>query len=1150
MKKIGSIAPDGERYTVLKKAIFIMKITFIILITTTFSLFATGTYSQTAKVSLHLNQVSIKQALKEIEKSSEFYFLYNDNLVNVDKIIDIEADDQQISKILGQIFDDSEIKYEVYDRQIVISPVNMPLPQEAKRTISGKVTDQSGGSLPGVSVAVKGTTMGIITDAQGKYSLSNVPENAVLIFSFIGLKSQEVGVSNKSTLNIGMQEETVGVDEVVVIGYGTQKKSNLTAAVTQVSSEVLQNRPVKTVNEALDGYVAGLNVSNANGAPESNASLNIRGFTGFNSKGSPLILVDGVERVLADVNPSDVESISVLKDAAASAIYGSRAPFGVMLITTKSGKKGDKIKVNYSGNYQIGTPIGLPEWTDSWEFAEKINEKQRNSLLVPLFTDATIQKMKDFGSGKIDYWNEALPNGQWAAHYESFANNDWFKVLFKDQVPSQQHNLNFSGGSNSTTYYMGLGYNDANGIVRGSNDKKERYTTLLKVKTDVTDWLSLYLNMNYVKTNEVGANYRGGGRNYTDIMNNAASSFPNWADLSPNGSPYWLSSGPSLRGEGGLLTNDRNETTVTGGFDLKPIKELSIKGNYTWKNFGSHYNLNSFPIISINADGTTRNSGRSVTQSAVNRQMTTSDYHTADFNATYTKQVKKHAFQAMAGYQEEYYKIIQLIGDRKDLFTNSIPTLHTAYNAQPLLDDALSHWATQGIFGRFSYNYSEKYLFEFNGRYDAHSKFPKDIRWAYFPSFSMAWNIAKEDFWKIEQINSLKLRGSITNSGDNGSGNYLYLPTMSTALGAKDVLLEGAKPNMVFMPGMVSPDLTWAKPRTLGLGLDMVALKNRLEMTFDCYQRTTYDQAGPAEVVPVTLGATPPNVNNAVSETRGWEFTTKWRDNSLKLAGKQLGYSASFNISDYIGYVVDYKQNISGSRSGTWTPGEVFGKVYVYESNGIAQNIADVEKNVPQGTTWFYPGDLMLKDINGDGRVTSGDGGYWYSMGDLVEAGYNYPRYSYGLNLEANWNGFDISLLLTGVPYWKFYSGSFYVMPIAGDVFNSKWFTAQKELGTWSPQTPDAFYPRYSSKTYSASDQYLINLAHLKVQNLRVGYQLPAGIVSKIKLDRVYIYTSIENLGYIYYKSFVKYDPEIIQNNGGGGYPPQRVFSFGINIGI
>lgn len=1018
------------------------------------------------------------------------------------------------------------------------------------KAITGSVlSSESKLPLEGVSILVKGRGSGAQTNNKGQFSIQAAVGD-ILVVSNLGFSSQEITVGNNNNLVISLNLTIANLEDVVVVGYGTQKKLNLTASVTQISGDILQNRPLKSVTEGLQGFVAGLNINSVNGSPESNPNINIRGYTGINSLGGPLVLVDGVERDLGDINPNDVESVSVLKDAAASAIYGSRAPYGVLLVTTRSGKKGGKARVNYSGSYQVGTPIGMPHWANSWEFAEKINEKYRNSLQAVLFTDATIQKMKDFGSGKINVWNDPLPNGQWGAHYDSYANNDWFSTMFKQQNPSQQHNIDVSGGSNNTTYYLGVGYNEASGLIVGSNDKRQRYTTLLKVKSDVTDWLSLGLNMNYVKNDETGLNIRGRGRDYADMMVNAAGSFPNWADLSPNGSPYWLSSGPTMRGDGGNAIDNTNDFLVSGRFELKPLKGLNIIGNYSWKNSGNHTAIISLPIISINADGTTRNSGRSVTQSEVRRVMSTSDYHTADLTASYLKQIKKHSFQVMAGYQEEYYKTITLIGDRKDLYTNAIPVLHTTYNAQPILDDALSHWATQGVFGRFSYNYKEKYLFEFNGRYDAHSKFPPEIRWAFFPSFAAGWNIAKENFWKFESVSSLKIRGSYTSSGDNGGGNYLYLPTMGTAVGTKDVLLEGSKPNMVSMPGLVSSTLTWAKPRSIGIGVDVVALKNKLDVTWDWYQRTTYDQAGPAEVLPVSLGTTPPQTNNAVSETRGWEFTVNWRDKAFKLGGKQVGYSVNFNISDYIGYVVKYNSSVSGARSGTWTPGEIFGALYVYESNGIAKNAADIANNVVQTAGFNVPGDLMLKDLNGDGRVTTGDGGYWYSQGDSKKVGYTYPRYRYGFNLQANWNGFDLSVQLTGVPKWKIYSGSFYVMPVAGDQFNSKWFVAQRELGTYTYETPDAFYPRYSSRTYAANDQYLLNLANLKIKNLRIGYQLPEKIKSKIKTDRFYIYSSIENLGYIYYKSFVKYDPDILQNYGGSGYPPQRQFSFGLNIRI
>ncbi len=1003
--------------------------------------------------------------------------------------------------------------------------------------------------LSGASITIKGKGSGVQTNDKGQFSIQAAIGNT-LVISITGFAIKEITVGNDNNLVISLKLTFADLDDVVVVGFGKQKKSNLTSAVTQIDGAVLQNRPIKSVAEGLQGFVAGFNVNSGSGAPESNPSLNVRGFTGINSTGSPLVLVDGVERNLGDINPNDVESVTILKDAAASAIYGSRAPYGVVLVTTRSGKKGEKGHFNYSGSTLIGTPLGMPRWANSWEFAEKINERSRNTLQIPLFTNAVIQKMKDFGSGKLAVWNDPLPNGQWGAHYDSYANNDWFSTMFKEQNPSSQHNLDFSGGSNNTTYYMGIGYNRAAGLIVGSNDQKERFSSLLKVKTDVTDWFSVGLIMNYVKSDETGLNIRGRGRDYGDMMNNAAGSFPNWSDLSPNGSPYWLSSGPTMRGEGGNGIFNTNDFFLSGRFDLKPTKGLLVSGSYSWKNTSNHTNVISLPIISVNADGSNRFSGRSVTQSEVFRSMSSTNYHTADLTASYQKTFKKHSFQVMAGYQEEEYNTVSLIGSRKDLYTNSVPTLSLASNPQPILNDALSQWATQGFFGRFAYNYKEKYLFEFNGRYDAHSKFPSENRWAFFPSFSAAWNVAKENFWKFDPINSLKIRGSYTGSGDNGSGNYLYLPTLGVAVGTKDVLLEGARPNMVTIPPLVSPNLTWAKPKSIGIGVDLVAFKNKLEVTWDWYQRTTYDQAGPAEVLPVTLGTAPPQTNNSVSETRGWEFTANWKDKAFQIGKKQVNYSVSFNISDYIGYVVKYNNNISGARSGTWTPGEVFGELYVYESNGIAQNADDIAKNVVQSAGFNVPGDLMLRDRNGDGRINSGDGGFWYSQGDIRKVGYTYPRYRYGFNLQANWNGFDLSVQLTGVPYWKIYSGNFYVMPVAGDQFNSKWFVAQRELGTWSYENPNAFYPRYSNKTYAANDQYLLNLAHLRVKNLRVGYQIPSKISSKFKTDRVYMYVSIENLGYIYNKSFVKYEPEILANFGGSGYPPQRQFSLGINVRI
>jgi TonB-linked SusC/RagA family outer membrane protein len=728
------------------KMLRIMKLTIALMLIPILGLIASESYSQNTKLNLSTKAMRLEEFLNRIEEQSEFRFFYS-RKIDVEKTVSGNFRNKLISEILDEVGQEAGFTYEVMGRQIILTPVEQadgPAIQAQQNAVSGAVTDKTGAPLPGVTVFIKGTTQGTITNADGTYLISNLPTNATLVFSFVGMRTQEVSVGNQTRISIVMEEEAYGIEEVVAVGYGTQKKSHLTAAVEQVSGEILVNRPVKNISEAIQNTIAGLYIEPTDGGPASAPNINIRGFTGFNQRGGPLVLVDGIERRIIDVNPNDVESISVLKDAAASAIYGSRAPSGVILIVTKSGQKDDQIRVNYSGSYNIGTPLGMPHWANSYEYAEKINEQYRNSLQSPIYKEETIQLMRDYASGKIDYNNIELPNGQWGAHWDMFANSDWFDILFKSQIPSQQHNISFSGGSKRTGYYMGLGYDESKGIIKGADDQKNRYTALLKVNTDATDWLSLNVSMNYLKTDEVAVNYRGGGDNYSDIWQNAAATLPNWADINPNGSPSFLSSGPSLRGDGGNQIDDRNEITLTGGFSLKPFKGFSLKGNYSWKHFNRHNNRNTFPIIVTNPDGSSRFSARSATQSSVIRLMDLQNYHTLDLVANYEKQYKEHFIVALVGYQEEYNRFTNLSGTGRDLYTHSVPTISTTYNPNPSVSDALSHWATQGVFGRLAYNFSEKYFIEFNGRYDAHSKFPANIRWAFFPSVSAGWNVAKE----------------------------------------------------------------------------------------------------------------------------------------------------------------------------------------------------------------------------------------------------------------------------------------------------------------------------------------------------------------------------------------------------------------------
>ncbi|MDX9881443.1 MAG: TonB-dependent receptor [Prolixibacteraceae bacterium] len=1139
----------------VRKIFIIMKLSLLILLVSLLSAGA-SVYSQTSRLNLNYKNVSLKEVLGAIEDQSEFRFAFSSEYLDLDRKVSVRFDNESVTTILDNIFKETGIRYSVKERMIILykdeTGGNEALQQ---KTVTGKVTDSSGQPLPGVSVVVKGTTTGTITDFDGKYTLANVPGDAALVFSFVGMRAQEINVTGKTNVNITMQEETIGVDEVVVVAYGVQKKAHLTAAIDQVDASMMENRPVKSVSEALQSVVPGLNVSVVSGAPQHDLKLNIRGYTGFGAEGSPLILVDGVERTLSDINPADVESVTVLKDAAASAIYGSRAPFGVILITTKSGKKDQPVQVNYSGDVAFGSPVWMPEMVDSWLHAERFNAFYRNGLQAPQFKDDAIQRMKDYASGVIDYNNIELNNGLWGGHFVTNDNIDWFKQTTRNVIPSQRHNLNFSGGSGNTTYYMGLGYNESVGIFNGIGDNKDRYTALLKVNTDVKSWLSLNFSMNYVKTDEKGPSYNTEGRNYSTIFNWISRTWPSWPVYHPNGSPYVSSIYESLTGKTGMEKVIRGDLNIAGGFRVTPLKGWDITGQYTTSFLNSRYEKTSFPLIGYNPNGTMYWSARATRQAQLERQMADRNFQTINLFSSYTKEYKNHSFHILAGYQQESELYYNVRGHRLDLFTTEIPSL-TLGTGPIQLSDNIEQWATQGYFGRFSYNYEGKYMFEFNGRYDAHSKFPKNIRWAFFPSFSGAWNIAKESFWPTSLVTSFKVRASHTSSGDHGSGNYLYLAPMGTGVGgSNDVILEGAKPIMVFTPALVSDQLTWAKPRTIDVGMDIEAFGKRLEMTYDWYQRTIFDQAGPAEPLPQTLGTTPPKKNNAVSETRGWEVSAKWRDKGFAINGSRFNYSVGLRLSDYIGYVVEYEDNITGTRS-SWTPGQIFGKNYFYESAGIAQNIADVEKNVPQGSDWYYPGDLMMKDLNGDGKIDGGEGNYWYSMGDQVNGGYNYPRYRYGITFEADWKGLDLSVLMEGVGHWKIYSGSDWLFG-ANNQWSGGWFREHEELGTWSPETPNAFYPRkifnttygaLSKNNARANDQYAVNLAHLKIRNVRLGYNLPKNLISKIDLKRVYVYTSIENLGYIFYKSWIKYDPEIIDSYNGQGYPTQRVISFGINL--
>ena len=1108
-----------------------------------------GASAQTGKVSVTLQNATVQELFSTIEKQTSYRFSYRDAELQGKKVISVNVENEELKSLLSRELNKLGLAYSVMDSKIIIVPTSHYSQQ--RKLLSGAILDDKGEPVIGATILVKGTTNGTVTDLDGKFSLEVSLDNTLEV-SFVGYKTQLLKVKSLKPITITLREDAEQLSEVVIVGYGTQKKVNLTAAVETINRDVLENRPVRTASEMLEGVVPNLNISTTSGAPDASSSLNIRGFTGMDSRSAPLVLVDGVEQSLDFVNPNDIENISVLKDAAASAIYGSRAPYGVILITTKSGEKDKKASVQYSGTYQMSSPSMLPKSASSVDFATIHNNSFRNDLSEGPYTAAVIQKMRDYIDGKIDTYNDVCPNGWWGEHFDAYANTDYFDFAFKDLAHSTTHDVNVSGGTRNSSYYAGLGYTYKQGIYNSDIDNYKRYSAILKVNTKVNDWLSFSMNTRYVRQNTVRPNYRGASSSSTsdsNFMKNMAY-FPNIPIINPDGSYHRLSAMPMLTGEQGRIDRTVDDFWLSGGMTLTPLKGLKIKGIFSWNMQSALDDRSTLVAYVKQPNGKLVRSARSSRVDKLWKNQNRSNYFTMDLTAEYHRTFGKHDLTGLVGLQTEYKKNNGMTGSVNGLYTQDVPSFNLSWGDNMKLSDAINHWSTMGTFFRLSYNYDSRYLLDVNGRYDAASKYPSDTRWAFFPSVSAGWNVARENFWPLECVSTFKITGSFGKLGDQGSGNYLYLPTMSTG-SVSGLVINGEVPKYVGMPGIVSPTITWSKPQSLGFGLEVGAFNNRFKGEYYWYQRTVYDQLGPANTLPQILGTTPPKSNNAVSETRGWELSLSWRDKACELAGSPLNYSVRFILSDYVGYVVKYPENVLGARD-SWTPGQVFGELYGYTSAGIAQNRNDLMNNVLPGTDWYYNGDLMYQDLNGDGRIDGGIGNTWYSIGDTKKLGYTYPRMKYAVNLGLDWKNFSVSVFLDGVGKEKRYVNNYSSFGATGSADGRYMYQQHVDLGYWSETNQGAFFPRSyrSGKNFGrANDQYLINLAHLRVKNVNIGYTLPTHIIQKMKLSSLAFNISMENLGFIYNKSWLDLDPQMIRQDG-AGYPIQRTFSFGVKLGI
>lgn len=1031
-----------------------------------------------------------------------------------------------------------------------------------QRRITGTITNENATPLSGVTIMIKGGTTGTSTDSAGKFTM-DVPAGATLVISTIGYQKQEIPVSTLNSFDIQLKSTATELDQVVVVGFGTQKKVNLTGAVSTVNAKVLADRPVQNATQALQGLVTGLNISQNNGSLESTPSINIRG-TGTigTSSSSPLILVDGMEGSLNAINPQDIESISVLKDAAASSIYGSRAAFGVIMVTTKRGKAG-KAQLNYNNNFRSSRPVLLPDQMDSYTFALYWNDANTNGGSSAFFNTEHLQRIKDYQDGKITTSIVKDPNNasRWADGYGYGNDNvDWYRAMYKKQGFSHEHNLSLTGGTDKITYYISGNYMGQGGMMKFNPDTYDRYGITAKVNAKLSDWASANYSNRFIHEGyERPANLTNSF--YQDL---GRQGWPTLPLYDPNG--YLFSSpSPALgMAEGGDDNNQRDWNYQQLQLVLEPIKGWKTFGEFNYRSRTDFRHWDVQKTYNHDVNGVPYVYG---TNSEVYEYGYKENYFNLNAYTEYQKSIaSRHNFKVMAGFQSELTKYRDLSARRVGVIVPDVSTINTTsgVDAQgkvvaPTVSGQYQNWGVQGLFGRLNYDYDGRYLIEGNLRYDASSRFREDDRWGLFPSVSAGWNVAREEFFEklTDLITTLKFRASYGQLGNQNTNiwypTYVTMP-IGTANGSW--LLGGAQPNTASAPGLVSSTLTWETIKSYNVGLDFGMLKNRLTGSFDIFKRKTLDMVGPAPELPVILGTSVPQTNNTDLETKGFEMELAWSDH-LK---NGLNYNLRFVLSDYQTTVTRYP-NKTGSLS-TYREGQKLGEIWGYTTVGIAKTKAEMDAHLAKlnggqnviGTQWDA-GDIMYADYNGDGKIDRGNETESNS-GDYHLIGNSTPRYSIGFDASANWKGFDIRAFFQGILKRDYFQGSYFFWGATNNIWWSTGFVDHEDYFRANADHPlgqnlDAYYARpvfNSGKNQQVQTRYLQDAAYVRLKNLQIGYTLPSSIVRKARIQNIRFYVSGENL-WTNSKVAKMFDPETIDGGSGGSvYPLQKVLSGGVSV--
>lgn len=1048
---------------------------------------------------------------------------------------------------------------------------------EGNWTLSGTVVDGSKQTLPGVSILLKGSKLSTTTDNNGRFKISVPATSGTLVFTYVGAKKQEVMFNNPRTFSITLEDDSKLLDEIIVVGYGTQKKENLTGAVDQVKADDLAQRPVVNLAQSLQGMLPNLNLTPGDGKPTQSPSFNIRGATSIGQGGNALVLIDGVEGNPQLLNPHDIETVTILKDAASAAIYGARGVFGVVLITTKTPAK-EKVQVTYSSNFALKEPTTTPEFvTDGYQWASMFNEAfsswnnygstPQNVNKTLRFSQAYLEELKRRSEDPSLPKVEIDPATGEYVYYDS---HNWFDDLYKDQTFSQDHNISISGSGEKTSFLISGRVLDQPGLFKYNSDDYASQSLRLKGAINLAPWITIdnnfnFTNLKYHTPMNVG---EGGGI----WRNMAAEGHPMSPLLNPDGTLTYSAAytvGDYYYGKNGMDYSRRVMRNTTGFSSKFFENKFRLKGDFTYQLTGNDETRIRVPVPYSRIPGVIEYVGNAYND--IREIYRNTDYIATnvygEFEDTFNE---SHHIKAMAGYNYELSTYKRTGAERNGLIYEDARDLNLALGEAIAATGGYERWNIMGGFFRLNYDYKGRYLLEVNGRYDGSSKFPANERFAFFPSVSAGWRLSGEPFWKVpaKLVSDLKLRASYGSLGNGNIASYVFQEQLS--LNRLTRILNGTQPSYTSNPTVIPAGLTWETATTTNVGFDLSMFSHKLNISGDAYVRKTTDMFTAGRELPAVFGASSPKGNYADLETKGWELSISYR-NQFNLASKPLAYTVRGVVSDNVSKILKY--NNPNKRLSDYYEGQTLGEVWGYLTDGFFVSEADIRTSANQGlfsstaTGVWRPGDIKFKDVNNDGVIDYGDNTL-DSHGDKVVIGNDQARYRFGVNLGADWNNFFVSTFFQGVgkqdwypsrganTFWGQYNAPYGHPPVS-------------QLGNiWSEENPDAYFPRYTGylawqaggTLREVQTRYLQNIAYVRLKNIQIGYNLPKSVTSKIKASSASIYFSGENL--FTYSPMHKITKDIdVENTGdsdqdlgdsnqgdGFNYPMLKSYSLGLSI--